>query len=82
VVWDVNSDHSIIVEYCKGKQTYLHPLSLKNKTLRHIHSIAYNNIYSLTPCGKGIALFSDVRLINSYLSGEFPCTALQKRGKR
>ncbi len=55
MVWGVNSSLSIIVEYCKGKQTNLHSHSLRNQTLRHIHSIAYNNIYSLTPCGKGIA---------------------------
>ena len=56
----LNSDHSIIVEYCKGKQTYLHSLSLKNKILRYVHPIAYNNIYSLTLCGKGIALHKSI----------------------
>ncbi len=52
----VNSSHSIIAERCKGKQTYLHPLSLENQILRYVHSIAYNNIYYLTLCGKGIAI--------------------------
>ncbi len=56
MVWGVNSSHSIIIENCKGKQPNLHSHSLKNQTLRHIHSIAYNNIYYLTPCGKGIAI--------------------------
>ena len=57
VVWGVNSSHSIIAEYCKGKQTYPPSHSLRNQTLRHIHSIGYNNIYSLTLCGKEIALY-------------------------
>ncbi len=56
MVWDVNSSHSIIAEHCKGKQTNLHSHSLRNQTLRHIYSIGYNNIYSLTLCGKGIAI--------------------------
>jgi hypothetical protein len=48
--------HSIIVECSKGKQTYLHSLSLKNQILRYVHPITYNNIYFLTLCGKGIAI--------------------------
>jgi hypothetical protein len=59
VVWYVNSDHSIIVEYCKEKQTYLHFLSLKNQILRHVHSTAYNNIYYLSFNGKEIAITSN-----------------------
>ncbi len=60
IIWRVNSDRSIIVEYCKGKQTYLHSLSLKNQILRYIPSIAYNNIYSLTLCGKEIAIILEM----------------------
>ncbi len=53
---------SIIVEYCKGKQTYLHSLSLNNKILRHRHSIAYKNIYSSALNGKGIAIVLEMNL--------------------
>ncbi len=45
MVWCVNSSHSIIAERCKGKQTNLHSLSLKNQILRHVHSIGYNNMF-------------------------------------
>jgi hypothetical protein len=51
-----------MVEYCQGKQTYLHSFSLKNKILRHGHSIAYKNIYSLTLNGKGIAIVLEMNL--------------------
>ncbi len=33
----VNSSHSIIVERCKGKQTYPHSHSLRNQILRIKH---------------------------------------------
>ncbi len=56
MVWSVNSSHSIIAEHYKGKQTYPHSPSLRNQSLRHIHSIGYNNIYYLTLCGKRIAI--------------------------
>ncbi len=56
VIWCINPNHSIIVEHCKEKQTYLHFPLLKNQILRHVYFIAYNNIYSLTLCGKGIAI--------------------------
>ncbi len=52
-----------IVKYCwirKGKQTYPPPPSLENQLLRHVHSIAYNNIYYLTLCGKRIAITTRV----------------------
>ncbi len=62
-VWCVNFDHSIIVENCKGKQTYLHSLSLKNQTLRHIHSIDYNNTYYLTLNGRRIAIILRLTLL-------------------
>ncbi len=62
MVWGVNSIHSIIIEYCKGKQTNLHFPSLKNQILRYVHSIGYNNIYYLTLCGKGIAIILDMDL--------------------
>ncbi len=52
----LNSDHSIIVERSKGKQTYLHSISLKNQILRYVHYIAYNNICFLKIYGKGIAI--------------------------
>lgn len=52
--------HSIIVECCKGKQTNLDSLSQNNQILTHIHPIAYNNIYSLTLNGKGIAIIFEM----------------------
>ena len=58
IIWGVNSSHSIIVECRKGKQTYPHFLSLKNQILRYAYSIAYNNIYYLSLCGKGIAIIT------------------------
>ncbi len=60
IIWFVNSDHSIIVECSKGKQTYLHSLSLKNQILRYIHYIAYNNICFLTLYGKGLAIILEM----------------------
>jgi hypothetical protein len=56
IIWCVNSDHSIIVECSKGKQTYLHSLSLKNQIPKHRHFIAYNNIYSLTLMARELQL--------------------------
>ncbi len=55
IIWCANSDRSIIVECIKGKQTYISLPLTKKQILRYVHFIAYNNIYSLTLCGKGIA---------------------------
>ncbi len=63
IIWCVNSDRSIIVECSKGKQTYLHSLSLNNQILRYIHYIAYKNICFLTLYGKGIAIFKRCTLL-------------------